>query len=179
MQKHIGKIKNTGQKIVLPYMQLPQKPDHALVITVESLPTRMEQNLMTIVESQEGQGETVLANVLSRHLEADTGKNFFRALHDGGHMRAVPVEQIMMYPEPGKAFELKDILEKMGTLPPPVVSMTPEPKNHEDALAIAKNILEQAELMISDAKAKQEEAYKIAPELRPATTTTTPKKRKA
>ena len=74
MQKHIGKIKNTGQKIVLPYMQLPQKARPCVGNCCRKSSYEDGKNLMTIVESQEGQGETVLANVLSRHLEADAGR---------------------------------------------------------------------------------------------------------
>ena len=38
MYKHVGQLLNTGKNVVVVYMQLPNDPDHAVVIDTDSLP---------------------------------------------------------------------------------------------------------------------------------------------
>lgn len=183
MQRHIGKLRNTDQRVVVAFMQIPDREDHALIISTDSLPDRFEQALMDVVESQEGQSDPVLANVLSRRLLPDTGENLFQALHNRGLLNAVHVDQVIMLPQPNMPFPLTEVLNKMGkTVQTRDPSVSDEALNKfnpalnnikartsEERLGIAGNLIAEAEDLENVARAKREQAYSVAPELRPVT----------
>jgi hypothetical protein len=181
LKRHIGRIKNTDQRCIVAFMQIPGKEDHALVIPTESLPPRFEQSLMEIVESQEGQSVQDLGNVLGRRLLSDTGKNVLQTFHESGLLQRHPVDNVIMLPRPNMPFPLRQILEQMGkkieAVPvddPATVKYNPYANNQEaakaeNALVIAKNLIFEAEMLEGEARRKREEAYRQAPELRTPT----------
>lgn len=185
MKKHIGRIANTDQRVVVVYMQLPGKDDHALVVSTDNLPERFHNAVMDIVESPEGQAERDLATVLARRLLPDTGQNVMEALHLQGYMTAVHVDQVVMTPRPNMPFPLRGILESMGNvLPPPtpdyansVNKYNPHVANaaaasSDDKQAIAQNLIRQADdlrsqaqVLMAEADRKQDQAAMYVPEL--------------
>jgi hypothetical protein len=173
MKRHIGKMANTDQRLVVVFMQIPDREDHALVIPTDTLPARYEQAVMEILESTEGQAEESLANILSRRLMPDTGKPVLQALHDGNMLKAVPIANILMMPMPNMPFPLQTVLEGMGRNIPKTVNPTsgynPAVEKY-NRRAIAQNLLIEAEMLQNEANKKREAAYTAAPELRPAPT---------
>jgi hypothetical protein len=183
MKRHIAKLRNTDQRVVVLFMQIPDRSDHALVAPMENLSSHVEQLLMEIVESAEGQADPTLANVLGRRLVGNTGKSMLQVLHESQLLRAVHIDQVIMYPQPNMPFPLRDIIEKIGpnTLPPPSdetleanEKFNPHNNNAaaravEERLAIAKNLLAEAEDLQDAATRKRQDAYRIAPELSQAT----------
>jgi len=187
MKRHIGKMVNTDQRLVIVFMQIPGREDHALVIPTDTLPARYEQAVMEILESPEGQADETLANTLHRRLMPDTGKPVLQTLHEAGILKAVPVANIMMLPMPNMPFPLTMILESMGrdvkptsNAPPPVIenSMTAVEKYNqilvnqkiegvEQRRAIAQNLLIEAEMLEGEARKKRDLAYKNCPEMAP------------
>lgn len=181
MKRHIGKLKNTDARCVVVFMQLPDRPTHALIIPVEGLSDRVEQALMGVVESREGQAAPTLAFVLERRLFPDTGKNMLVSLHNAGLLKDVPVDQVIMLPRPNMPFPLKDIIEQMGgtvpTTPLPPADDTsalekynPHTENSkvqtaEERKNIALNLLRQADDLLAESNHKRREAYRFAPEL--------------
>lgn len=185
MKRHIGKIINTDQRVVVVFMQIPGREDHALVVSTDNLPPRFEQYLMEVVESPEGQQDPTLANVLGRRLMPDSTNTVLQAMHDTGYMRAVHIDQVMMYPMPNMPFPLRRIIESNNgsipastAVPAAAKAQTAEDKynQHADNLAaysaderanIARNLLVEADLLQSDADRKRAMAYRYAPELEP------------
>jgi hypothetical protein len=182
-KRHVGKIANTDQRCIVAWMQIPNREDHALCIPTDGLPPRMEQAVMQVLESAEGQAEEVLANILSRRKMPDSPNNtLFEALHAGRHMVAVPVSQVVMFPRPNMPFPLVDILRSMGKL---VQNVTPEEikarekfNTHahnkaamtaEQRIGVARGLLVEAELLEAEVKQKRARAYDLAPELEPKT----------
>jgi hypothetical protein len=190
MKRHIGKMANTDQRLVVVFMQIPGREDHALVIPTDTLPARYEQAVMEILESPEGQAEETLANTLSRRLMPDTGKPVLQALHDAGILKPVPIANIMMMPMPNMPFPLVTILEGMGRsvvaspvkqAAAPVADMSAVEKYNQIAVnqkiegvenrrAIAQNLLIEAEMLEGEARKKRARAYSVAPEMAPKTT---------
>lgn len=183
MKRHIGKVTNTDQRCVVVWMQIPNRESHALVCSIDNLPPRIESALMTIVESQEGQGDPTLANVLNRRLMPDMGnKTVLTCLHEMGLLSAVPVDNITMMPVPNMPFPLRRILQDMGQIVPdaaPAPAANPAEVKfnaygdavQRDATDLEKGkaklkILE-AELLEGEAQKKREEAYAYDPSLRP------------
>lgn len=186
MLRHVAKIANTDQRCVVAFMQIPGREDHALVIPVDNLPPRMEQAVMDVLNTPEGQNEETFAVALSRRLLPDNGQNILEALHKTGRLTAVPTEQVLMMPRPNQPIKLSSILEKLNRLPNQEgmgimedyakTKFNPHLANqqanvNEQNRNIARNLLIGAEMMEADAKRKRDEAYTYDPSLRPMTAT--------
>lgn len=189
MMRHVGKLASTDSKCVVIMMQIPDRLDHALIVESDSLPDLYHQNLMSLVESQEGQANPILANLLGARnmfLEGVGNKTVMEALHLGGFLRPIPVESVVMMPTPGQAHNLKDILLQQGALPTdgegaevelgrdPNESTKFNPMEHnrdlqadENMIGTAKGVLLQADILAQEANVMREKAYAMAPSLRP------------
>ena len=118
MKKHIAQNVDTGSRYVVVLLQIPQRPDHALVIQTDGLPPRFEQTVMQILESQEGQAETDLANALARRMYEDTGRTVLATLHERGLLNPVHIDKVTMIPHPAYPISLRTVLTEMGrTIP--------------------------------------------------------------
>jgi hypothetical protein len=118
MKRHLARMANTDQRVVVVFMQVPGREDHALVVATDNLPPRWEQFLMQVVESPEGQSEPDLGLVLGRRLMPDTTDTLMAALHSAGLLRAVPINNVIMFPEPNRPYPLSTILRGMGRIIP-------------------------------------------------------------
>lgn len=180
--RHVAKIANTDQRCVVAFLQIPNREDHALVIPTDNLPPRMEQAVMDVLKTPEGQNEENFAVALSRRLMPDNGQNIFEALHTQNRLMAVPVDQVLMLPMPNQPIKLSNILEQMGRLPSQETKglldeyatnkFNPHVNNQqvnatERSRDTARNLLIQAEMLEADARRKREEAYSIDPSMRP------------
>jgi hypothetical protein len=118
MKRHLARMANTDQRVVVVFMQIPEREDHALVISTDNLPPRWEEVLMRVVESPEGQGDADLGNVLGRRLMPDTTDTVLAAFHHAGLLKPVPISNVIMFPEPNRPYALKQILQAMGRILP-------------------------------------------------------------
>ena len=121
-----------------------------------------------------------MGDILSRRIMPDTGLDVLNTFHRHGLLRSEPVDNIIMLPRPNMPFPLRQILEGMGKVIKPaeeydasMIKYNPYETNQgamkaEQALGIAKNILVEAADLEAIASGKREQAYKLAPELRPA-----------
>jgi hypothetical protein len=53
--KHIGKLKNTGAKVLVVFRTLPGESNQALVLPVAQLPDAYHDSIMAMVESDQAQ----------------------------------------------------------------------------------------------------------------------------
>jgi hypothetical protein len=126
MTRHVGRIVNTGTPCVVVFMQLPERPDHALVVPTKSLPDRVEQALMQVLQSPEGQANPVLANVLNARLMPDmSNRSILGYLHETRRLVPVHVDNMVMTPLPSTAYPLRRILEDMGKSCAPLFPAVP------------------------------------------------------
>lgn len=183
MKKHIAKT-NTDQRCVVIYMQIPQREDHALVCVTDTLPPRLEQAVMEIVESPEGQASPQLANVLGRRLLGDTGQTVLESLHNQNMLRAIPVDDVIMMPLPNRPFSLRSIIEAMGGTVPTNNQTVVDASMADNKLnpygnipaqelasgqqGTAQGLLREAAMLEAEASSKRARAYFLAPELEPA-----------
>lgn len=173
--RHIGKTANTDRRLVVVYMQIPDREDHALVVDTDSLPSKYHDDLMQLVQG-EGQKTTVLADLLQRRIMPSTGLDILTTLHHAGQLQAVPAANVIMMPYPNQGIPLPKILEVMKGEPAPEAEIEHtenriiENQNIEkyDAQeSIAKNLLIEADMLAAEAHAKREKAYSMVPALRP------------
>ena len=174
--RHVGKMANTDQRIVIAFMQIREKPDHALVIPVDNLHPRFEQAIMDVLHTSEGQQPGPFALVLGRHRMPDTGETILEALHRQGKLQAVPVHQVLMLPAPNMPMKLSTILEQQGLMQQQVdpnyetEKFNPHLNNQraetsENVRAAARNLLREAEDLEAIANSKRAQAYTKDPSL--------------
>lgn len=183
MMRHIGKTSNTDRRLVVVFMQIPGREDHALVVDTDSLPDRYHDDLMNIVE-HDGQSDPVLANVLSRRLMQSSGIDALSTLHKIGALQPMPISNVIMLPEPNRKIPLPELIDAIN------LSNNPKGKelsaelqeaqtrqnrvienqvatSDEQKFNLAKNIIIEAELLESEALRKREHAYSLYPALKP------------
>ena len=175
-KKHVGRIQNTDRRCVVVFMQIPGNEDNALIVDTDALPDRFHDALMRIVDSTEGQQTPNLHQILARRILPDENLDILNALHRYGFLRPVPIDSIIMYPAPNNPCPLRTIVDFMNGED---VSQETETKyqnrhlenqrseNQQAHNDIALNILKQAEDLEASAHKKREEAYRMAPHLRP------------
>lgn len=175
-KKHVGRIRNTDRRCVVVFMQIQGKEDHALIVDTDALPDRFHDALMDIVDSVEGQNTTHLYTLLSRRILPDTGVDMLNALYGYGLLRPVPIDNIVMYPSPNNPCPLRTIVDFMNGQTTPTVESAnldnrilenQKAEKVQEQVAMAKNILAQAADLEAEANRKREQAYRLAPSLRP------------
>lgn len=181
IKKHVGRIKNTDRRCVVVFMQLPDRPDHALVVDTDALPDNLHDALQNIVQSHEGQNTSDLSNLLARRIVPHLGIDMLNVLYKRGSLQALPIDNIVMYPLPNTAMPLRQIIElnggRVGNTPVQTpVTETLENRYVENQRAdasegqvgMAMGLIRQAEDLEGEARNKRERAYQLAPQLRPA-----------
>lgn len=175
-KKHVGRIRNTDRRCVVVYMQIPGNEDNALIVDTDALPDRFHDALMDIIDSNEGQQTPHLHTLLQRRILPDLGLDMMNALHTYGQLRAVDIDNIVMYPAPNAPCPLRTIVDFMnGEDAPPEVNQELENRVLENQRTdsaqaqhdIANNILRQARDLEEEAARKKEQAYRLVPNLRP------------
>lgn len=180
--KHTGKMKHTGTKLVVIFMQIPEDPEYALVVETDSLPSHSHQELMQIIESNEGQNELNLHNILFRKGSTNGMGSILENLHYHRYLHKQKIDDIIMTPTTSDSIPLRELLNLINKNNKPI-----EPKkeiyqvkenvlNNEksDKLSFAKNLLNEAKMLeedskilLNDSERKKKQAYDILPELNP------------
>lgn len=95
--KHIGKMKNTGVKVLVAFRTVPGESDQALVIQAANLPDAQHDSIMTLVETDQAQDVFELGEILFTRPFPD-GRPMLRALQSEGRLVKVPTDLVIMTP---------------------------------------------------------------------------------
>ena len=106
MIKHVGRHNN--KRVVIAYKQVPDEDHMCLVIYSESLPMRIHDEVMKVLESEIGQQANDFADALFRHTMAD-GVNCLNAIHRGGLLSKVPTNQVIVTPTSASSVRLDEL----------------------------------------------------------------------
>lgn len=170
-KRHVGYIKSTGSPVVVVAMENPRHPGHALVIQTDVLPDQFHEYLMDAVQSSAGQDTIEFHKFLERRSSPDNGINMLESFARRNMIREEPTNNVILTPLTGQRYPLNEVLDTLKGKAPQTKSGTTEINNQADSFeektALANNLLSQAELLISEANRKKEEAYRVAPHLRP------------
>lgn len=175
MTRHLGKVASSEDEVVVHYMLIPEQTTNALVTRTGRLSGVLRHELLQALTSAEGQQAVTFADVVGRKRYADSGKPIFRVLHEMGLLETVPIDDIVMTPQGNHRIPLRTVLEAINAIPVDGSSaerFNPHTYNSEnftadESLGIAHNLLGQADMLEMDARGKREEAYRLAPALRP------------
>ena len=175
--RHVGKIKSTGQRCVVVFRQVPDEVDNCLVTVTDTLPDRYHTDIVNGVESISAQQELEFATYAAR-TPLSTGENMLSWLHGQGRLKKMPTDDITMLPAPNQVISLKELNEHLDTIkkenePAEVATVQPvdtDTKGTGSALGdsqMGKNLLNQALTYEKEVTRLREQAYKIAPNLKP------------
>ena len=172
--KHVGEVDN--KRVVVVFLQLPEKPEMALVVDADALPERDHEFLMREVQSKEGQDAQNLYELLNRRMMPSTNTTLLTYLHASNRLVPVPVSKVNLLPYPNHRVPLVDVLKEIGK---PVSQKSLEEKNFyqtqrdaeldEGNVNTAMSLIAQAEVLEAEANTYRERAYRMAPSLRPST----------
>jgi hypothetical protein len=192
IRKHFGAIKNTGAQIIVVFRSLPEDPTNCLVVENNTIPEKYYDAVINLANSSDAQNPTCnnFYEVLNRNIFSD-GRNMLQALHFNGLLRKVPVDNVVLLPQPGRELPLamaneaidgtsdgeisKDLPKTTDVKSSPTMKDDVENKPQQtfdmgDPVAVAEGLLLEAELLKASAIKKEQEAYALAPELKPETT---------
>lgn len=170
-------------------------PNHCLVVETERLPDMEHDDMVRVVESDMAQGAKEFYEAAHRSMFSD-GVNMLVKLHNRGYLKKYPTSQIMLTPNSYTSVPLSEINEvirkqKTGmseqdinnsmvddTDQPPRTTTSLDPtqtidqamptgEQALDETALAQTMLAQAETYEAEVKRLREEAYSMAPDLKP------------
>lgn len=169
--RHMGIKKEIGSRLVVVFMSIPDRQDHALVIEVDGLPDLVRDEVLEIVHSSEGQSTSNLAEVMSKKTmrSGDNGISAIQFLHNRGYLKAMPTDQIIMTPTPTDhklLSEINDIINgkqiKSSDNKESSDIQYISTKNSETVTVTADMLYEQAKKMISEANVLIEAAKSMS-----------------
>ncbi len=111
--KHVGKMKNNSARVAVAYRTLPSDPLSALVIGTQGLADAYHDTLMSLIESEAGQGANELAEVLATRRFPD-GAVMLEWLHTRGHLKKVPTSLVLMTPNSQTQIPLNELNEMIA-----------------------------------------------------------------
>lgn len=168
--RHVGKITNTGIRIVVIYRKLPDDPTSCLVVESDRLPDFYHDNLMTILNSKEGQAAREFYEVLHRRKFGD-GTNCLQTLHTKGYMKKMRVADVTLYPAPNYPLTLLAANNEMDGTSLTENGVDEKATSSASRLPVpgdeVSSLIKQAELLEEDAVRLREQAYTLNPSLRP------------
>jgi len=171
------------------------EPNNCLVVETERLPDMEHDDMVRVVESPTAQESAEFYTVAHRSMFSD-GINMLVKLNNRGLLKKYPTDQIMMTPNSHTSIPLSEINEiiakqKTGmsegdiansmvddTDSPPRTSSSlspsqtidqavPTSENAMDDTALAQTMLDQAKTYEEEVTRLREEAYAMAPDLKP------------
>lgn len=175
LTKHIGHEKATNARITLIMTVLPDTED-CLVVYNDRLPPDIKEAFYEILNSDEGQREQNLAEALSRRLYSDTRTSMLQTLHTFKFITKLPIDNVVMTPATPYAIPLRDVLVQSGIIKAGIPAGTEKFNPHAynanaanvgEVMGTATNLLAEAEMLEQAARQKRDQAYGLAPSLRP------------
>ena len=106
--KHVGKQISTNDKVILLFREVPGEPDNCLVCRTAALSQDDHDSLISVLESDEGQQATVLAEILNAKFNG-AGRPILESLHLGGRIIKLPADDVALTPDTKTAIKLSEI----------------------------------------------------------------------
>ena len=106
--KHIGRMKNTGVKVITVFRTLPGESDSALVIQVNQLKDEYHDAIMQMLETDQAQEAFEFGEMLFiRHFP--DGRPMLSALQQDGRLQKVATSNVLMTPTVNAAVALDQL----------------------------------------------------------------------
>lgn len=106
--KHIGRMKNTGAKVLVVFRTLPGESNMALVLPVANLQDVYHDAIMTLVETDQAQDAFEFGEIMHIRPFPD-GRPMLRAMQADGRLSKVPTDMVIMTPTTTNSIVLADL----------------------------------------------------------------------
>lgn len=106
--KHVGKIKNTGAKVLVVFRTLPGESNSALVLPVSQLPDSYHDSIMSVVESDQAQESFEFGEIMFMRTFSD-GRPMLQAMQADGRLQKVATDTVLMTPAPSTEISLDQL----------------------------------------------------------------------
>jgi len=95
--KHIGRMVNTGAKVLVVFRTLPGESNMALVLPVANLTDSYHDSIMTVVETDQAQETFEFGEIMFTRTFPD-GRPMLQALQADNRLQKVPTDSVIMAP---------------------------------------------------------------------------------
>ena len=95
--KHIGRMKNTGAKVLVVFRTLPGESNMALVLPVANLTDSYHDSIMTVVETDQAQETFEFGEIMFTRTFPD-GRPMLQALQADNRLQKVATDLVIMAP---------------------------------------------------------------------------------
>jgi len=95
--KHIGRMKNTGAKVLVVFRTLPGESNMALVLPVANLSDSYHDSIMTVVETDQAQETFEFGEIMFTRTFPD-GRPMLQAMQADERLQKVPTDLVIMTP---------------------------------------------------------------------------------
>lgn len=106
--KHIGKIKNTGSKVLVIFRTLPGESNMCLVLPVANLPDQYHDSIMTLVETDQAQEAFEFGEIMHIRPFPD-GRPMLLAMQQDNRLQKIVTDSVIMTPTPNTNINLSDL----------------------------------------------------------------------
>lgn len=106
--KHIGKMINTGVKVLVVFRTLPGESDKALVLPTATLPDAQHDAVMNLVETDQAQESFEFGEIMFMRSFPD-GRQMLRACQVDGRLQKVDTDSVIMTPDTTAELKLSEL----------------------------------------------------------------------
>ena len=106
--KHVGKLKNSGSKVLVVFRTLPGESNMALVVQTAPLPDQYHNSIIDLVDSDAGQASWEFGEILFVRPFSD-GRPMLQALQADNRLSKISTDNIIMTPTPNSEIVLSDL----------------------------------------------------------------------
>jgi hypothetical protein len=95
--KHVGKMKNTGAKVLVVFRTLPGESNMSLVLPTATLPDIYHNSIMELVETDSAQQSFEFGEMMFVRFFPD-GRTMLQAMQADNRLQKVPTDNVIMTP---------------------------------------------------------------------------------
>lgn len=106
--KHVGKIKNTGAKVLVVFRTLPGESNMALVLPTTNLPDQYHDALIQLVESDQAQNTNEFGEIMFIRRFPD-GRPMLQAMQAAGRLQKISTSLVIMTPTLSDSIQLDEL----------------------------------------------------------------------
>lgn len=106
--KHVGRMKNTGAKILVVFRTLPGESNSALVVQTTNLPDAYHDALISLVDSDQGQDVNEFGEIMF-HRRFPDGRPMLQAMQADNRLQKVATDQVIMTPTLSDSIKLDEL----------------------------------------------------------------------
>jgi len=137
--KHVGSV--NGKKVIIVQRQLSGEENHmAVVIYSDIMPSKYHDDVMKVLESDEGQQAYEFRDILERRMMGD-GMNMLQALSAENYLKRVPAANVQVTPNSKSNIRLDELNKLLGQVGkgPEAVARLERMENQQGFADPAKN----------------------------------------